>query len=151
MTGSGTPESPYIITTVDELQSINDDLTAYYELGNDIDASATSGWNAGAGFEPIGTNSDKFTGSFDGNKCVISNLSINRPEEDGVGLFGVCGGGSVVKRVGIESANIIGGRYVGALVGHCAGDVDINESYSTGFVAGDSYVGGLVGYDGIFE
>lgn len=49
MTGSGTQADPYIISDVDDLQAMSDDLTAYYELGGDIDASATTGWNGGAG------------------------------------------------------------------------------------------------------
>lgn len=49
MTGSGTLADPYIISDVDDLQAIENDLTAYYELANDIDASTTSGWNGGAG------------------------------------------------------------------------------------------------------
>lgn len=54
MTGSGTAGDPYIIYDVNDLQAMKDDLTAYYELANNIDASATSGWNGGKGFEPIG-------------------------------------------------------------------------------------------------
>ena len=43
------------IQTLQQLQDMKNDLTADYILDNNIDASATSGWNAGAGFEPIGT------------------------------------------------------------------------------------------------
>ncbi|KKK59244.1 hypothetical protein LCGC14_3036340, partial [marine sediment metagenome] len=46
MTGSGTQGDPYIISDVDDLQAIENNLGSYYELGSDIDASATSGWNA---------------------------------------------------------------------------------------------------------
>ncbi|MBA7633357.1 hypothetical protein ES703_40923 [subsurface metagenome] len=49
MTGSGTAAAPYKIYNVTDLQAIGDNLAAYYELANDIDASATSGWNGGAG------------------------------------------------------------------------------------------------------
>ena len=45
--GSGTELDPYQISNVDQLQEMNDDLDAYYILVNDIDASATSGWNSG--------------------------------------------------------------------------------------------------------
>ena len=75
MTGSGTEADPYIIYNVTDLQAMNDHLGAYYELGNDIDASATSGWNGGDGFVPVG----KFTGHFDGNshKITILGTAIN--------------------------------------------------------------------------
>lgn len=53
-TGSGTEQDPYIITNVYELQQINSELDACYELANDIDASDIRYWNGKAGFIPIG-------------------------------------------------------------------------------------------------
>jgi len=60
MTGSGTLLDPYVIWDVNDVQDMALDLTAYYELGQDIDAAATTGWNWDAGlgifkgFDPIG-------------------------------------------------------------------------------------------------
>jgi hypothetical protein len=79
MTGSGTPSDPYKIYNVNDLQAINNDLDAYYELANDIDASATATWNGGLGFEPIGSVLFPFTGTLDGKGYKISYLYINRP------------------------------------------------------------------------
>ena len=45
------------ITNVTELQAMENDLDGDYVLGNNIDASATSGWNGGLGFDPIGDGS----------------------------------------------------------------------------------------------
>jgi hypothetical protein len=45
MTGSGTLADPYVIWDITDLQNINLDLTAYYELGQNINAMATSTWN----------------------------------------------------------------------------------------------------------
>lgn len=42
MQGLGTAESPYVITTVQELQDIENNLSAHYILGNDIDALGES-------------------------------------------------------------------------------------------------------------
>ena len=53
MDGDGSEDDPYVITDVVELQAVNGDVTASYQLGTDIDASATAEWNDGAGFEPI--------------------------------------------------------------------------------------------------
>ena len=171
--GSGTPGNPYIITTVEELQAMKDNLSGYYALGNDINASATSGWNSGAGFIPIGTDTNQFTGSFDGQGYKIINLRINRPSTDYVGLFGYVGSGGVVENVGLENENIKGNLRVGGLVGfndrgtvsnsystgsvsgsgdYAGGLVGINygtvsNSYSTGSVSGDYIVGGLIGYN----
>lgn len=54
MRGSGTPGNPYIIDDLFDLQNVNNNLLACYELGRDIDASPTVSWNGGMGFEPIG-------------------------------------------------------------------------------------------------
>ena len=52
--GSGTPSDPYQITNVHHLQSMMSYLSAHYVLTTDIDASGTSSWNGGLGFEPVG-------------------------------------------------------------------------------------------------
>jgi len=77
MTGSGTLADPFVIWDVNDLQNVELDLAAYYELGQDIDASATVGWNGGLGFTPIGQGGD-FTGSLDGKGFTISNLYMSR-------------------------------------------------------------------------
>ncbi len=42
------------VNTLFGLQAMENDLAADYELGNNIDASLTSIWNGGLGFDPIG-------------------------------------------------------------------------------------------------
>ncbi len=48
--GDGSGGDPYQIEDCLDLQAMNNDLTASYILINDIDCSATSGWNGGEGF-----------------------------------------------------------------------------------------------------
>ena len=86
--GSGTVGSPYVITNVTQLQEIENNLTAYYELGNDIDASATSGWNGGLGFDPVGSSGTPFIGSLDGKGFKVSGLVIVRNADSFIGLIG---------------------------------------------------------------
>jgi len=64
--GNGTIQNPYQISNVTQLQNMSANLSAHYMLVNDINASVTSGWNLGAGFDPIGDNTNRFTGSLDG-------------------------------------------------------------------------------------
>ena len=87
--GSGTEADPYVITTVQQLQEMQDDLDAYYVLGNDIDASGTASWNGGAGFEPVGSYDPNysFTGTLDGRGHVITGLYIYRPSSNSIALF----------------------------------------------------------------
>jgi hypothetical protein len=147
---------PYIITTVEQLQAMNYDLTASYALVNDIDASATIGWENG--FLPVGTDANnKFTGRFDGRGYKIINLYINhpyidRPTTDNVGLFGCVGSGGVVENVGLENENINSYWAVGGLVGWDIGTVSnsyatgsVSSSIETHYYSGD--VGGLVGHN----
>ena len=75
------PKASYVVSDVNGLQNMNLDLAGDYTLANDIDASATSGWNGGLGFVPIGTFGSGFSGSLDGQGFTISNLFINRSEE----------------------------------------------------------------------
>ncbi len=51
--GEGTEESPFVIINVSQLEEIDDDNSAYYVLGKDIDASETTVWHDGKGFAPI--------------------------------------------------------------------------------------------------
>ncbi|MDD5057533.1 MAG: Ig-like domain-containing protein [Sideroxydans sp.] len=133
------------ITTTD-LQGMNGDLTLNYALAGDIDASATSGWNAGAGFQQIGhggASAVQFTGSFDGLGHTISGLTINRPTENMVALFGYVGNLSI-GNVGLVNVTVNGNMLVGGLVGYRSGGATVN-AFSTGSVSGVDTVGGLIG------
>ncbi|HDZ69172.1 MAG TPA: hypothetical protein ENH43_01990 [Phycisphaerales bacterium] len=152
--GSGTEAEPYIITNVDELQAMQNDLDAWYELGNDIDASDTQNWNAGAGFEPVGDSTAHFTGAFDGQGHTVTGLYINRPSSAGIGLFGYVHSGAEIKNVGLVDVNIYGNYHTGSLAGGSYGSSTISNCYATGQVtisasgSSDAKSGGLVGSNG---
>jgi len=135
----------YVITDVEELNMIRFDLAGNYTIANDIDASETMDWNDGAGFEPLGTWDEGFTGTLDGNGHTITGLYINRSETIDVGLFGFIEEGAVVKNVGLVNSNVTGQWAVGGLVGTNSGTVD--DSYVKGTTFGQEGVGGLVGYN----
>lgn len=145
MTGSGTLADPYVIYDVTDLQNMANDLTAYYELANDIDASTTVGWNVGAGFIPVGDAGTNFTGSLDGKGYKITDLFINDATARG-GLFGHVGAGAEVKNVGLEDCDITSDE-AAALAAHNHGAV--SNCYSTGSVVGPAaaffkHAGGLI-------
>ncbi|MFG1406937.1 MBG domain-containing protein [Xanthobacter sp. VTT E-85237] len=111
-----------------------------YALGNDIDASATAGWNAGAGFAPIGA----FAGTFTGLNHVIDGLTINRPDTDSVGLFGSTSG-ATISNIGLTNSRVTGRERVGGLIGNQI-DSSVRASFSDGIIVGlQDNVGGLVG------
>ncbi|HPO12046.1 MAG TPA: PKD domain-containing protein, partial [Candidatus Hydrogenedentes bacterium] len=128
------------IHNVDELQGMRNDLTAMYRLENDIDASATAVWKGG--FEPIGTV-DTFNGIFDGQGLTISNLYINRPDENYIGLFGMANG-AAISNVRLDNASITGHTGVGCLVG-TLWNGSISGCTSSGAVSSAENAGGLIG------
>jgi hypothetical protein len=140
------------INDIDELQLIGNDpsypLDGDYVLGNNIDASATATWDSGAGFIPIGDDTTPFTGTFDGAGYTLTNLAINRPTEDYVGLFG-CTDGATIQNMALDKANVSGQNSVGGLVGNNYSGSIIMDSYISGVVSGTgNAIGGLVGGGG---
>ena len=123
-----------------------------YELDVDLDFDTNGNgeadsdddyWNDGAGWEPIGGDSNLFIATFDGNGHTISNLFINRGSDSYVGLFGYVIPPGVIRNTGLLSVDVTGNGQVGALVGHNLGN--ITASYVAGSVTGDVQVGALVG------
>lgn len=145
--GDGTTESPYEVENVDQLQCIEDQaLDANYVQVSDIDASGTENWNDGKGFAPVGENSPEglpFSGSFDGGGHDITGLSIDRSDEDGVGIFGAVNNSGTVESISVTDATITGNSSVGGVVGRNNGTV--SESSASGNATGSSFVGVLVG------
>ncbi len=136
-----------VIQDAAALQGMNANLTGHYALGSNIDAAATSTWNGGAGFTPVGNSSTKFAGTFDGLGHTISNLAINRPTTDGVGLFGFANSTSVMRNLGVTGGSVKGRNYVGELFG--SNDGSIRNSYATGAVTGASSYGSASGTGGL--
>jgi filamentous hemagglutinin family protein len=154
--GLGTSANPYTIKNWTQLQNINNSniLTQnyYFQLLNNL-SNTTSGYtnlasltaNGGAGWNSLGNGSAQFKGTFDGLGHSISDLYINRSSTDYIGLFGYTNG-ATISNLGLIDFNIVGGYFVGGLVGYNFGST-ISNSYATGAVSGTSIVGGLVGYN----
>jgi len=166
--GDGTETNPYEVGNVDQLQCIEEQgLDANYVQVSDIDASGTSAWNGGRGFDPIGDAVTTFTGTFDGADYTISGLTIDRAGTPSVGLFASVKL-ALFENVSLSNIDITGGDNVGALVGTNGRFVGgggpvrtqngsiITESHATGKVSGNDdedvggdgdaiTVGGLVG------
>lgn len=148
-------DNPYVVANCEDLQLVDEHLDATFRLKSDIDCSATgisdeedenfdaSLYNDGAGFDPIGNYEERFTGTFDGQGFVISDLTMNR-EQYTLGLFSYVDEGAVVQNVGMEDVDIYNDECdVGAIAGR--NDGTITNVFSTGYVDGDCDVGGLVG------
>jgi hypothetical protein len=147
------------ISTLDELRWVSENTTdesLYLELDNDIDAADTRNWNVGdhdgnpttpdsaMGWQPI----SEYSGVFDGRNHKIMNLYIHQPDNerpygDMTGFFFTINPGSKVMRLGLVDCQIHGNCWVGALAGLSGGDIE--SCYSTGTVAGNGDVSGLIG------
>ena len=147
LSGGGALNVYMLVNDVNQLQAMNTNLGGIYALGKNIDATATATWNAGAGFVPVGDGVAQFMGNFDGLGYTISNLTINRPTTDYVGLFGFAGVPAIIHNVGLIGGSSAGRTYVGTLAG--ANDGTISYAYATGNVNGADWVGGLVGVGGL--
>ncbi len=110
-----------------------------YELANDITLSG--GWT------PIGgdLSGGQYDAKFYGNGNVIRNLQISRSNGKNIGLFGAVGSKGFIYHVGLENVNVRGRGNVGALVGRNEGRIEY--AWSTGRVSGNSFTGGLVGWN----
>ncbi len=142
--GDGSSGNPYQVSSINELQRVADYLDAHFIQINYIDASETASWNDGKGFDPIGDFESPFEGSYDGAGLEISGLTINRDEEQYVALFGL-NNGATIKNTRVINVSIAGDEYVGGLVGIIFSAGFIEDCYVTGNVSGNSDVGGLAG------
>ena len=150
-----------------------------YELVINLDSTASGSyrnainteWTTGTGWQPIGSTAVPFNSVFEGNGHTISNLFINRPAENYVGLFAAVAGsiqgirllaadikgrygvggitsftttGSLIVNSSVEGSVEGSDAWIGGLVGENHGSI-IN-SYAKGVVKGHTNVGGLVGY-----
>ena len=137
--GDGTAENPYQIWTAQDFSTwmqYASVLNKHTRLRADLDLS-------GVLLYPIGEYGP-FTGTFDGNRHVISHVTITQPTNSFVGLFGCVGAGGVVSDLGIKDIDIVGGDYVGGLIGKNEGGT-IRNCYSSGSTRGQAYIGGLIG------
>ena len=140
--GDGSSENPYQLSSIIQLQEIQNHLDAHFIQTSDIDALATATWNNGEGFEPIGDNVDSFTGSYNGGGFTVDGLFINRSTEFNVGLFRNINGGRV-SNLSLQAIDIAGGERVGGIAGSNEGVID---SVSVqGSITSERISGGLVG------
>ncbi len=142
--GEGTPENPYLVADAAQMDLVRLFLTSHFRVVKDIDLSTISAADP-MGWRPIGIIGEGFEGVFDGAGFSISGLSVNRPDQNEVGLFGVLDGEGEIRNVTIEGASIAGSQATGALVGRQMMGLIENCHSSGSITSTNSRIGGLVG------
>lgn len=170
-TGDGTKDNPYLIPNSRILTMISSicGLDKHYSVVNNIDVSKINILNNGKhNWSSIGTLSDPFKGTFDGNNKTISNVTQkieNATTEKVVGgLFGVVGKketAAIIKNlildkisINIKSKEQLTDKkyysYAGALAGYSvlseANNVKVQNSTIVSSSDDSAYAGGLLGY-----
>ena len=95
--GNGTKQSPYQISTLDQLKKISEYSSCYFKQVADIDAEYSS-------FDPLFNEQKPLTGEYDGGQYSIINYSNTNPGEWGISIFGWIGESGTVKNVTIDNS-----------------------------------------------
>lgn len=152
MEGLGTSADPYQIENGTQLLLFQSIVNGTYsqtqtanpaacaELTNDIDMHNITG------FAPIGTKTDSYTGTFNGNNHSISGLTVNG--SDAAGLFGYVKGATIQNINLCDSKITTTGNYAGGIVGFATDAAKI-ENCSTNKIridaANSRHIGGIIG------
>ena len=185
MTGNGTEAEPFVLKSADHLAWFRDYVNgghpnAWAKISDDVKAIDMSSVCHEAGtkytdelsWTPIGNESNKYIGTFDGNDKIISNLYINATS-DNTGFFGYATDGSIknitfdnakVKSTGsydtailagaaeyciieniktLANCSVEGNMLTGGIAGMAEGNISNCENHA--MVKGSYTVGGVVG------
>lgn len=151
--GAGTAESPYLIKTIDDLNTLSADVNRgvdyhgrYFKLESDLDYSDVTVDEGGSNFTPIGWASD-FYGNFDGGNHTISGVKVEDNTHRNCGLFGIVTNGTI-KNLKVTNSSF-SSSYASANVGGIVGSVDnstVENCHTTSDVGVTGYAtGGIVG------
>ena len=111
----------------------------YFRLDADIDLSAEPNW------EPIGHISSPFKGAFNGGLHTITDLSIDDPSSENMGLFGYVVNARVEKLT-MVGTNISARSNVGAICGMAQNSI-IHSCSNVGSIRASEFAaGGICGY-----
>lgn len=128
-----------------DLQEFSMAVNAGY---TDITAHMTADINMeGIGLEPIGTEKNLFSGTFDGQGHVISNMVIETPNATAVGLFGNITSPAAIKNLVLDSTCMIVGYEKAGLIGRSdrAGNIYLENLGNEGSVTADIAPAGIIG------
>ena len=140
-------EPDLILSTYSQFEQFASDVnngTSYEGKTVRLDVNIDLG-GADNPWTPIGSSSNPFKGTFDGNYHTVEGLYINSTGGSKLGLFGQVTGGTVKNLV--VSGEVTGSSSVAGVVGSTS-DATVTNCGNAATVTGSSGVGGVVGYVG---
>lgn len=146
--GNGTANSPFLIEDAEDLNAIRYHLTSSFRLISNINLNIAP-YNEGLGWNPI----NEFAGTLDGDGYIISNLYINRSNNDNIGFFGSINNKPFnIKNIALDNVYISGRDNVGILIGQNYYNyggyiVNISNIYVNGTLNGNNAVAPIIGYN----
>ena len=140
--GSGTSGDPYLVEDAQDLNAVRLDLAAHYRQTKSIDLTI---YSPGEGWSPIGNSVNKFNGTYNGDLYLITDLTIERPTHDYIGLFGYADSLAKISNVRILNGQVRGNNYVGALVGYLWFGAEVSQCGVSVSIQGNNSVGGFIG------
>ena len=154
--GEGTEESPYLISTKEDLHMLSDLINnaetaesyykKHYKQTTDIDLENEA-------FYPIGDWREDaakclFAGVYDGNYYEITNLYIENPPR-GAGLFRTVGG--TIKNLSVHGKITSNAVQIGGIASNIHGGTIKNCSFNGDIISeNDTYCGGIAGQESCF-
>jgi hypothetical protein len=152
--GDGSADNPYQIANLNHLYWLTrhpEFWDKHYIQTADIDAADTHNWNDEGTSEDIkegclsiGNSTTHFTGQYNGQSFIISNLFINRSNQCFIGFFGWINNCNL-SNIRLQEVDITGQSPVGALIGIASFDVQVSNCNVSGSVRGMRSTGGLIG------
>lgn len=147
----------YNITTCEEFQDIYLDLTGTYNIMNDLDCSDSINWDSGLGFQTIASGDYStnphacFQGTINGNNKYIRNITMNRPSEEFVSVFGCVGSWPItqgtIKNLYFDNLTVTGAGWTGGLFSQAYGlelsNLHITKGIITAVIGSGSAAGGI--------
>ena len=151
--GDGTAENPYQIASAEQMALLAEQTNngtggdAHYVLMDNICLNGS----AGILWQPIGSSTHFFHGSFDGNNHIISDMVVDgfNAMYEGWGLFGWTNGANICN-IRIDASRVKNASVMGLVVGYAV-NTNVISCHVDGTVGNEgffecNYVGGVVGY-----
>lgn len=140
----------FTISSIDEFLAFAEAVNSGKDFkGKTVTLSENLDFSGTADFTAVGTDTNTFKGTFDGNNKTISNVTINSTAAY-QGIFGYLDS-AIVKDVSLNNINVTGSHHVGTIAGMSKGTtvsgISVNTANvtATGSTSSFSYVAGIVG------